>query len=548
MVSIPRFEAQIGRISVPTMQNFQQEQNEQIYKAVASVANTASNIAEKLYSEQKMYEAQVQGAEDVKKAKESGEEYNLSGLPTPYTQAQKAYNESAINSFAAQYTVDTSLALTNLEDENRDNPYEFLTKAQAYIDGASKDIPEYLKPSIVKPLEMNARSIYSSLLKHKIESNRKSSQASIMLNLDEMIRDALNTEDSAVQDEKIGQIVTIATNAAISTDISPDYAQKKIAEVRMGVASQRLTNQLLAGQNDPKKINAIINMAMSGNTKIMAFDTLSPQERADAIKTALGHISYAKGYLGQIAEQAGKYVINEAQLKMYNDLAPKTELTPDVMKEISWGNKSFYNMMSDAQTGGRLFSVQPVIQDITEGIANGTVDENDIVKAFDGGYITGEDAIYSLNDLFSPLSKNKKKNSFINFKSNIDKQLFDRLNNIGMLSQKNMKKEYIEDNMDNFLSVGERTDEEISNYADIIEDKANKKFSKENEYKSIHTPEWFMENTGYNISAIGDAVAKATVNGVIDNKKLREILMEMTGNNQHLANSIYSMYKAVRNQ
>jgi hypothetical protein len=217
------------------------------------------------------------------------------------------------------------------------------------------------------------------------------------------------------------------------------------------------------------------------------------------------------------------------------------------MKEISWGNKSFYNIMSDAQSNQRLFSVQSVKEDIEAGIDNGSIDEDDIIKAFDGGYITGQDAIDGLNSLFSPLSINKKKNGYNVFKTNIDKELKDAINNIGMPYKTNLKKQYIEDNMKEYLSGGERTDEEILAYADIVEDKAAKRFSKDNEYQTIYTPDWFREKTGYSISAIENAVSEASVSGQLDMKKLKALLLDMTGNDKNQANKIYSMYLAVKN-
>lgn len=548
MVGIPSFDAQISRISVPSIQNFQEGQNEQIYKAVAGIANSSAKVAEELYSNQQMHKAKVQGAEDFENAKKEGKEFKLNELPTPVTKAQAAYNESAINSFAAQYTVDTSFALTNIEDENRDNPFGFLDKAQAYINGASKDIPDYLKPQIVKPLEMNMRSIYSSLLKKKIESNRRTSQALTMINIDELVRDADNTEDPVVQDQKIGNIFTIVKNAAATGDISGEYAIKKIKEVRQGVASQRLTNQLLTNNNDPKTINTVIAMAMQGKTGIEAFDTLSPEERADSIKTALGHISYAKGYLGQVAEMAGKYAVNQAQLDMYNNLAPKTQITPDILKDLSWGNKTFYNIMSDAQNDTPAFENETFYSDVESGVKNGTIGEKQIIDAYEGGYISGKDAIVNLNVLFSPLSVNKKTEAYNTFKTNLDSELKDMFNGIGMKSKTNVKKKYIEENMDNFLSTGEKTPEEISAYSDVLHEKANKRFTSQTEYEPVYTPEWFKEKTGYSISAIENAVAEASVSGQIDMKKLRSILLDMTGNDQHQANSIYSMYLAVKNQ
>ena len=141
MPNIPQFDAQIQQIQVPSLRNFQEQQDEQIYKAIAEISDTSSKLARNMYIEEQKHKAKILGAENVK---EQGSDFSLSNLPAPTTQAQAAYNESAINSFAAQYTVDTSLALTNLENENRDNPFRFLEKATSYINGTSSNIPEYL--------------------------------------------------------------------------------------------------------------------------------------------------------------------------------------------------------------------------------------------------------------------------------------------------------------------------------------------------------------------------------------------------------------------
>ena len=80
MAGIPRFNAQIGAISVPSMKNFQQDQNEQIYKTIAGIADASANIAENMYVEQKTYEAEQKGGEATK-------ETDLKSLPAPLTKA-----------------------------------------------------------------------------------------------------------------------------------------------------------------------------------------------------------------------------------------------------------------------------------------------------------------------------------------------------------------------------------------------------------------------------------------------------------------------------
>jgi len=547
MVGIPRFEAQLQSISVPSMNNYQQEQNAEVYKAVANFANVSGEIASNLYKEEKKHEAEIQGAEDVENAVKEGKNFDLNSLPSPITPAQKAYNQSAINAFNAQYTVDTSLALTNLENENRDNPYEFLTKAQSYIDGASSDIPAHLKPQIVKPIEMNARSIYASLLRKKIARDKDSSKVTTLLSVDDMIRDALNTEDPNVQDTKIGQTIAIIGQAGEAGDFTPELAQKKVKEIRMGVANQRLSDQLISAQYDVQKQQQIINMAMAGRTGILAFDNLSPAERQEAIKDSLNHIAFSQGYIGQVAEQKQKYVIAQATVESYNNLIPNQELTSSVLKEISWGNKTFYNMLERQEEALFGYPSDEAYFLISDGVSNGTLNEKQIIDAYEGGYITGKDAMVNLSSLFSPLSQNKKKQSYQTFKSNLDLQMKDIFNNIGAVSQKNVKKEFIESNMDEYLKE-DRSDEEIMQFSELIEDKANKMFKPGTEYEKVHTPSWFKEKTGYDISSIENAVKSATINGNIDMKKLRSTLLDMSGNDKDMASKLYSYYLAVINK
>ena len=132
-------------------------------------------------------------------------------------------------------------------------------------------------------------------------------------------------------------------------------------------------------------------------------------------------------------------------------MAPQTKLTPGVLKDISWGNKTLYKMMDDAQNGFFLEDNETVRNDIEYGVKNGTIGTEDVMKAYEGGYISGENAIVNLNAIFSPLSTNKKTEAYNIFKTNLDSELKDMFNSIGIKSKTNVKKQYIEENMDRFF-------------------------------------------------------------------------------------------------
>ena len=168
MAGIPRFEAQVSRVSIPTMQNFQQEQNEQIYKAVAGVADTTAKIAENLYSAQKIHEATVEGGKATK-------ETDLSQLPTPLTRAQEAYNNAAIASFYSDFSVDAERTINVSAFNNEDNPAQFLVETDAYINGVAQNIPEHLRKQVLRPIQMVRESKYDTLLKHKTAKDGKES-------------------------------------------------------------------------------------------------------------------------------------------------------------------------------------------------------------------------------------------------------------------------------------------------------------------------------------------------------------------------------------
>ena len=546
MADIPRFNAQLTQLSVPRMVDYQKEQNETIYNALSDVSRQSQKLAEDMYLRGQQHKAEVQAAEDVK---EKGKDYNLSELPTPYTMAQKAYNESAVNAFAAQYTVDTSLALTNLEYENQDNPQQFLAKAQSYIAGTSENIPEYLKASIVKPLEMNARSIYSTLLMKRVTKDKKANSDSFMINVDEQIRLALNIDDGDAQDEAIAQVITNINNGVASGNVTYEYASKKIGEVRMGVASKRLSDKFLLDAPTPDEIRKTIRMAMTGNTGILAFDSLSPEERMKATRDALDLIAFGQGYLGHVADNLMKEFTGSAAMEAFKE----KKLTPEEFKPFSWGDGSLEKMTDEAinqknePTSTIIKQSQPVaIFALNSILQNGSLEQEDITKAYDDGLINGTDAFKLLSDLNGPLSINKKKDGYIEYKTNLDIELQDIKNDRDGIEQKNMKKEYIEKNMDAFLSKQERTDEEIMQASAEIQEKADKHFNKNNEYSKVHTPSWFKEKTGYDISAIESIVSSCIREGVLDKKQLGQKLLQLTGNNQDMANKIYSYYLAVK--
>lgn len=539
MSNIPRFNARVSTVSIPKMVDYQVEQNKEIYDAVANTSQRTQQLAQEMYIRGQQHKAEVQAAEDVK---EQGKDYNLSELPTPYTVAQKAYNDSAVNAYSAQYTVDTSLALTNLEYENADNPELFLSKAQSYISGTSENIPEYLKPSIVKPLEMNARSIYSTLLMKRVAKDKKANSDSFMINVDEEIRNALNIEDGEAQDEAIAQIITSIEDGVSSGNVTYEYASKKIKEVRMGIASKKLSDKFLLEAPTPDEIRKTIRMAMTGHTGILVFDSLEPEERMKATRDALDLIAFGQGYLGHVADNLMKEFTGSAAMEAFKE----NKLTPEEFKPLVWGNKSLEKMTDEAIKPKGKQSQPVVIKALNSVLQNGTLTQDDITKSYDEGLINGTDGFNLLNEMNSPLSINKQKDGYVEYKTNIDMELKDIKNDRDGVEQKNMKKEYIEKNMDAFLSKKERTDDEITLAASEIQEKANKAFNKDNEYSKVHTPSWFKEKTGYDISAIESIVSDCIRNGRLDTKQLGLRLLQLTGNDKDVANKIYSYYLAVK--
>ena len=548
MAGIPRFETQVQQISIPSMKNFQEQQNESIYRSLASFAETTTNIAQDMYVKQKQYEAEVQGAEDVQKAKKAGENFDLSSLPAPITQAQRIYNESAINAYAAQFNVDNSLALSNLKEQNSDNPDMFLSKAQSYIGGVSSTIPDHLKASIVKPIEKEAISIYNTLLNKKATETKKANEDMIKISIKELAREAANEDDPELQDQKIANVMAISTNAVATGQMTADAFDKEMTELRKNVATKRLSQKFLSEKLTPKQMQQTINKAMLGDVGILAFNSLSPDERAEAVKNALDKIGYTQRYLGEVAESKQKYVMAESMIKSFDKIVSDKNLTEDDMKKISWGNSTLKKMAVEQRSDVKKVSVPKMITDMNAKVQDSTLTEEQIIKAYDEGYIDSKDAQIKLNEVISPLFVNKKKEGYKNVVDDLNIQMPDVKNEIGEISQKNNKKDYILKNLDAYLSTAERTDEEIRLYAEQLQEKANKNFKTEKEYTKLYTPSWFKEKTGYNLSAIDDVVARSTINGNVDMKKLRSELLKLTGNNKDIVNKIYSFYKAVKEQ
>lgn len=541
MVNVPEYNPNITQVNIPSMRDFQDTQREYTYETISNISKKATAFAEEAYTLEQKYKAEIQGAKDVEELQKEGKKVKLETLPTPSTQEQEIYNKSAINAFNSQFVVDTSIEISNLENQNRKNPYKFLEEAKAYIAGTTKDIPEHLKTSIVSPLESRIASTYDSLLKQKVKRDNDNNDNLTRFNIGNLARIVSNIENPVEQNEIMGELYTTVRNSVAVGSITPEYGEKIMLDTRKGIATQRL-GIALQNSSSPEDFNKQVKIALSNKTGIVMYDTLSPVERYDAVEEALKKTTYQNTISAQLAEDAMKKSLGEAMLKSQWKNLATGNLTEEQIEEYAW-NPIQKKALKDSISNNRSQSVSYINDYINSQLENGILTSDKLDGLYENGYINGKDYANSLSAIYSPISQNAKSPVFKSMKDNIDRLYPDVYNSKGQLEEINLTKDIFNKQFNSVLSTREMSDDEILTAGNNIIKDVEK--TTKNKMVPMHTPKTFKEKTGIDISIIDKIVRDATRGGRPDYQKIKKELKSIFGESTDV-NVIFSLWRAVR--
>lgn len=452
MPNIPQFDAQIQQIQVPSLRNFQEEQEQEIYKSVAEVSQRATNVAENLYAAQQMDLAERKGREFTK-------EDSIENLPTAYTNAQKAYNNAAISAYTVDVNTELTKSIERLAYENRENPTKFRSLAYADLNGKTKNAGIYTK-KIQEPFVRKIESEYYSILSRVTEKNLASQKDLAYYQIYQRIQQ-LGKKQGA--DRRIDEaLITADIEKLVSSGVfSADAAIKlgqQVASVEIG---DRVTQYLAT--TDPEKRAILYSKLLTGNTGDPFVDKLTTSERLNSIA----------GYFEPLNKQAEfERTAGEKQLKFYTSVKIQELVNnnPEIMAAnptISYASGGYDNDLA---------------KEMLSGVITSSLAEEKLTSDYSNGIIAKEDYVANLKSLSN------------NYKTNIDNQYVNkRINAIlednknitdsnGQILEENRKRDYIVNQVNEKLHERVYNNDEINDLFTQITKEANSIYNDKNTY------------------------------------------------------------------
>ena len=562
MVGIPRFDAQLSRVSVPTMQNFQQEQNEQIYKAVAGVANTTAKIAEELYSAQKIHEATVEGGKATK-------ETDLSKLPTPLTKAQEAYNNAAVASFYSDFSVDAERKINVSAFNNEDNPDKFLVETDAYINGIAKNIPEHLRKQVLRPIQMVRESKYDTLLKHKTARNRASSEEMYKFNGYRLKENANFIKNDADLDMYLAKGLTYA-EGGISIGASAEEMQKFLRDYQEAGVIRYLSKYYLKEKINAQEYKNFYKDAVNGTTDIEALNIMPPDRRIDVLKKAFNDLNETESFLATksmtitsnqeaernlITAQAMSnqidteynpaYIAGEANTNKYSEGA---DLTREAVYNSGYTKPQLIEAQKNIDSGKTSETIPEYNGKILEAAKNGLLTADDLDELKDQNIVGDGEYIKAYAALGSFVVRNRRLPEYRSAINEIVNSFPNRYSESGDLLEKNTKQEQMINRLNDFVETRELSGPEITEFMKSATTNTNSMVKDNSEYEKQFTQEKFYNLFGIKFSDVDSLSQQYRSGNAVNRHKMHEAVMKKYRVNSSRANAICTYWNHIWKQ
>ena len=562
MANIPRFNAQISQISVPTLQNYQQNQNEQIYKTVANIADKTATMAEKFYSAQKIEEATIEGGKATK-------ETNLKNLPTPLTKAQEAYNNAAIASFYSDFSVDAERVINVSAFNNEDNPNQFLIETDAYINGIAENIPDHLRKQVLRPIQMVRESKYDTLLKHKTTKNGKESIERYKFNGYRLKENANLIGNDKDLDLYLAKGVSYA-EGGISIGSSAEDMQKFLRDYQEAGVIRYLSKYYLKEKINPQEYKKFYKDAVNGTTKIEALDIMPPDRRMDVIKKAFNDLNETENFLSsksmtitsnqeaernlKTAESLSKqidsdynpaYIAGEANTNKYSSEADETR---EQVYNSGYTKPQLIEAQKNIDSGKTTETMPEYNGKILDAAKRGLLTADDLDELKDKNIVGDNEYIKAYAVLGSYIVKNRSLQEYKDAMNQIIKSYPNQYSETGEIIAVNTKREQMIEKLNSFVDSRPVTGPEIAEFIKLSTTNTNSMVKENSEYEKQFTIDKFYNLFGIKFSDVDSLSQKYRSGNAVNRHKMHEAVMKQYNVNSSRANAICTYWDHIRKQ
>ena len=508
MAGIPRFEAQIGRISVPTMQNFQQEQNEHIYRAVAGVAEKTANVAEQMYAAQKMDEAVKEGGRATK-------DTDLSQLPVALTRQQEAYNNAAVASFYTDFSVEAERVINESAFNNQDNPAQFLVETDSYINGVSENIPDHLKKQILRPVQMAREAKYDTLLKHQISRNQKSSLENLQFNMWKKRQSANLIDSDAALNNYLADAETTA-EMFVSSGGTAEQAIKYLDSAYEDGLNRYLSRYYMKEVLEPRQFEKFFKDVQLGRTGIRQLDMMPPERRINIANKAFDDLNKSENALAEKNFTIASNTEARMNIVTLNNVTEK--LGGVEINELNeaytsgYTNQNIIDAIDNIQNGVAKSTPAGNGNDVIYAAKYGRVSLDDLIAMRNLGSLGDEDFLLAAKALNSYQMTNRQLKSFQDSRKRIVDSYPNVLDDSGNILKTNEKQAFLLNKLDEFADSRELDNQMVEAYTNEIIKAADASFNDKNSYRPMFTRDKFYNMFGAKYNEVSE-IAKKYIHG-----------------------------------
>lgn len=279
MTGIPRFNAQLQALQVPSMRNYQAEQN-------ASIAQSLSKFGSDIMSG--IVNAKKQRGSKYYELEQMGK--TVSGIDD--TDEKELGEQTIKESFNTSFYNDAFDALGNIAKENKDNPAEIELQSNAYIDGVLSDIPEKQQKSIRESLNYLKDAWSGQSLQQYNEKQLSGARDEIIANMGKAKQIAISSmEQGAPEEVQMASSMNYMENiekARQAKEITDAEAIKLKESFGQNIIVNKLGDILRDKSLSAKERATATYKFIDGKTGDEFIDTImSPTERIAAVNKIL---------------------------------------------------------------------------------------------------------------------------------------------------------------------------------------------------------------------------------------------------------------------
>lgn len=409
-MAIPRFTAQIGQIQIPSMKNYQAEQNQSIAE---SLAKFGSDL--------------MTGAMRAKKDKDS--RYNellqegktLSGKDD--TVEAKKNEELMKDSYDASFYNDALTNLGEIAKNNEDNPAEVELQSNAYIDGVVSEMPEMQQKEVRKSLSVLKDSYSKQSLSAYNERQVSGAKDDIAGNMSQARELALDASRNGAPEEiqmvssmNYVQNVHKAKEAGEITDVQE---VKLIEAFGQDIIVNHLGDILAQPDITPEQQLAWVRKFIDGKTGDEFIDTImSPTERADAVNKAIANMHHLESF-----KESQKKQKEAASADAFNALYVRNSQLASISNDFYMHQNLENQLIRAAQTPEQMNLARNFVGTIgkptntfakiemDKALQSGVLTEEAVNSALNARVLSAEDYAKYMDALKQPLAINKKKDA-----------------------------------------------------------------------------------------------------------------------------------------